>query len=131
VPQFLSDEWISSLDRAVRGADASALSPLTLEQIVRGVPGRGDVCYRLVAADGRLTVVPADARDADADISFNTDYATAVALARGEENAQQALATGRLRLGGNLVLLAARADALAALDDLFAALRSETTYALE
>jgi hypothetical protein len=131
VPAFLSDEWISSLDSAARDADASALSPLTLEQIVHGVPGRGEVRYRLVAADGHLTVATADAGDAGADISFNTDYATAVALARGDENAQDALAGGRLRLGGDLVLLAARADALAALDDLFAALRAETTYALD
>jgi hypothetical protein len=128
VPEFLSDEWISSLARAVRDADASTLSPLTLEQVVRGVPGRGEVRYRLVAADGQLDVATAGAGENEPDVSVTTDYATAVALARGDENAQQALAAGRLRLGGNLVLLAARADALVALDDLFAALRAETTY---
>jgi hypothetical protein len=66
--------------------------------------------------------------DGRPDVTFNTDYATAVALARGTENAQRALGAGRLRLGGDLVLLAARADALAALDDVCAPLREQTTY---
>ena len=59
-----------------------------------------------------------------ADVRLETDYATAVALARGETNAQAALADGRLRVSGDVARLAAHASALARLDDLFAAVRA-------
>jgi len=61
-------------------------------------------------------------------VRLTTDYPTAVAIARGRENAQIALARGRLRLGGDVDALVKRADALGALDDATAALRAATTY---
>jgi hypothetical protein len=130
VPEFLSDEWIAAFDHAVRDADVGALAPFVVEQIVRDVPGRGEVRYRIAAADGHLRVARSAATDPAPDVSFNTDFGTAVALARGEENAQRALAFGRLRLGGDLVLLAARAEVLTQLDDLSAEVRAATTYNL-
>lgn len=128
VVAFLSDEWIASFDRLARTADVAGLAPFVLEQIVRDVPGRGEVRYRLVASDRGISVALSNSDDGLPDVSFNTDYSTAVALARGSENAQRALGAGRLRLGGDLVLLAARADALSALDDICAPLREDTAY---
>ena len=54
---------------------------------------------------------------------------TAVAIARGEENAQIALGAGRLRVGGALEALTSRSDALAALGDVSGRLRPGTTFA--
>ena len=58
----------------------------------------------------------------DADLVLLSDYPTARALARGELNAQQAFAAGRLKLRGSLDTLVAHARTLAAagagLDDI-------------
>ena len=67
--------------------------------------------------------------DAEApDVSFATDRETAAGIARGETNAQRALAAGRLRVHGNIETLVARAAAFVALEDVFAAVRAGTTY---
>ena len=63
-----------------------------------------------------------------ADVRLTTDYDTATAIALGKENAQSALAQGRLRLGGDIDTLVRGAAALTALDDATAALRAATTY---
>ena len=82
--------------------------------------------YHLVFTIEGLRVVPGAAQDAD--VSLATDLDTAARLARGETNAQQALAAGRFRVRGNIDTLTRRAAGLRALDDVFAAVRAETTY---
>jgi hypothetical protein len=133
VPEFLSPPWLHELDRAVRAsAGVCALAPIVIEQVVDHVPGRGEVCYRFQvdAGGARVTEAPFIAADAPPrpDLRLTTDYPTAVAIARGTENAQIALSRGRLRLGGDIETLVRRADALTALGDATAALRAATTY---
>ena len=125
---YLSDAWIDALDAALDASNTlAALAPLVLEQVVENTP-RGEVRYRLtIDADG------AHARrsqsDASApDLRITTDHATAVAIAQGRENAQTALAGGRLRIGGSIEVLIARADLWNALDDATAQLRADTSY---
>jgi hypothetical protein len=135
---FLSDEWIHELALACKGAepapsaaDAADTRRFVIEPVVTGVPILGEVRYQLAFASGSCTVVrpPADTdADAEADVRLETDYVTAVALSRGTANAQAALADGRLRVSGDVARLAAHASALSALDDLFAALRTTTSY---
>jgi hypothetical protein len=129
VPEFLSPEWLRDLDAAVRDApDLSALGPIEIEQVVTGVPRRGEVRYRVVVdGDGARVLEPEESRHA-ADVRLTTDYATAVAIAGAKENAQAALADGRLRLGGNVDALVRRGSAFAALGDATAALRDVTTF---
>jgi hypothetical protein len=136
VPEFLSEIWLRELDRAVRDAvPVSALTPIVIEQVVSGVPGRGEVRYRLQVGDDGARVAEIGrggdtALDGGApfDVRLTTDYPTAVAISRGQENAQIALARGRLRLGGNVDALVRRSEVLAALDDATAQLRATTTY---
>jgi hypothetical protein len=133
VPDFLSSPWLHELDRAVRASTGvCALAPIVIEQVVNDVPGRGEVCYRfqIDAAGARVTVAPFALAGAppQPDVRLTTDYPTAVAIARGTENAQIALSRGRLRLGGDIDTLVRRADALTALGDATAALRATTTY---
>jgi hypothetical protein len=129
---FLSPEWLAELDAVLRGLDPSVLGPLVIEQVVEGVPGRGEVRYRLAVRDGRVRArgedgdVPAGAPTAA--VRFTTDYPTAVALARGTENAQHALGAGRLRLGGEITAMISNADGLAQVADVTATLRAVTTY---
>jgi len=129
VAEFLSDEWIAALDAAARATevDAGDADSLAVEPVVRGVPGRGDVRYRVTCDTGVRAVTRAP--DGEADVRIETDYATAVALARGQLNAQTALADGVLRVSGDLARLAAHAAAFARLGDLFASVRATTTFA--
>ena len=125
--EFLSDEWIAALADAGADLDGSA-EVLVVEPVVIDVPGRGEVRYRVYFDARACAVERPGAAARPADVRLETDYVTAVALARGEMNAQAALAGGRLRVSGDVVRLAAHAGALARLDDVFAAVRASTTY---
>jgi hypothetical protein len=129
VAEFLSDAWITALDAALQASTAvRELVPLVIEQVVRDVPGRGDVRYRVwVDSAGGHAALNAP-NGAPPDIRFSTDYTTATAIARGRDNAQRALASGRLQLGGRVDVLARHAAALAALDDVATRLRADTSY---
>ena len=128
MPEYLSEMWLDELDRAVRASvSVSALAPIVIEQVVHDVPGRGEVRYRFRVDRDGARVTEGDAPEPP-DVRLTTDYPTAVAIALGKENAQIALARGRLRLGGDVDTLVRRADALGALDDATAGLRAATTY---
>jgi hypothetical protein len=129
VPEYLSDAWVDALDDALQASvPMKALAPLTIEQVVRDVPGRGEVRYRVwIDADGGHAG-SSGPNDAPPDVRLSTDYATASGIARGIQNAQSALARGRLQLGGNIDVLTRHAEALATLDDATVDLRAATTY---
>ncbi len=128
--EFLSDEWIRALGHAARAAGdhIAAGAVLVVEPVVRGVPGRGEVRYRVTCDATVRDVTESSASDTPADVRLETDYSTAVALARGELNAQTALADGRLTVSGDVARLARHATAAAKLGDLFGAVRASTTY---
>ncbi len=133
MPEFLSDEWLAALDASARAmGPLPIVAPFVLEQVVtstdRDATGRGgdEVRYQLVFTADGLRVQPGDAEAAD--VSFATDRETAAGIARGETNAQRALAAGRLRVHGNVETLVAHAAALVALEDVFAGVRAGTTY---
>ncbi len=125
---YLSDAWIDALDAALDASNAlSALAPLVLEQVVENTP-RGEVRYRVTVDANGAHARRSHADDAPPDLRITTDYATAAAIAQGRENAQTALAGGRLRIGGDIEVLTAQADAWNGLDDATARLRAETSY---
>jgi hypothetical protein len=132
VAEFLSDEWIRALSDAARAGsgtgDATAAGVLVVEPVVHDVPGRGEVRYRVTCDQTVRAVSPRSDDDSIADVRIETDYPTAAAIARGEVNAQAALADGRLRVAGDVTRLAGHAAALAKLRDLFAAVRVSTTF---
>ena len=125
---FLSAEWIEALDAAARAATlpetASAVS-ITIEQVVRDAPG-GESRYHLRIEDGRARVHSGPA--AAPDLRLFADYDVAARIQRGEVNAQEALAAGRLKVQGRFAHLLRVDDALRALEDVFAPVRAETTY---
>jgi putative sterol carrier protein len=128
VTDFLSAEWIEALDAAARAAtlpeSASAVS-ITIEQVVRDAPG-GESRYHLRIEDGRARVQLGPA--AAPDLRLFADYDVAARIQRGEVNAQEALAAGRLKVQGRFAHLLRVDDALRALEDVFAPVRAETTY---
>jgi len=120
------------LSDSLLGSAPSAILIIALGTIVLLFLMTGSLIVPLKADDtgARVseTAPDADAAPAAPDVRLTTDYPTAVNIALGRENAQIALARGRLRLGGDVEALVRRSDALGALNDATAALREATTY---
>lgn len=126
--RFLSAEWIAALDAAAREATVPAGVRLIVQQIVTDDGGGGDeeISYHLVFDEGRLRVLPGEAEAPD--VTLVQTREVAAALSRGELNAQQALEAGRLKLRGDIGDLAREGKALTGMEDVFAAVRADTSY---
>lgn len=127
--RYLSLEWIEALSREVAASDTvAALSSehsLGFTQVVTDGP-EGDVVYHLQVGDGHASFGPGAAWPED--VRFVQDWQTAVAVATGQLNAQQAFMTGRIRLHGDQQKLAAGTPVFAALDAVFTTVREQTVY---
>ena len=128
MPEFLSDEWLAAFDRELRAdptiADRFADSPIAIAQeVIDGGSRRGYV----VVLDGEGGRVERDGT-VPGDVTFVCDRDTAVALARGELNAQRALTSGRLKLRGDIDRLGAAAGALITLGDALGEVRAHTVF---
>ena len=125
--RFLSPEWIAALDAAARKATVPAGVRLTIQQVVTDDDGGSEeVSYHLVFDEGRLRVLPGETEAPD--VTLVQTREVAVALSRGELNAQQALEAGRLKLRGDIGDLARQGKALSGMEDVFAAVRADTSY---
>jgi len=125
--QFLSDEWLSAMDEAARSRPVADDDPLrgvslVIEQVVVDGPR-----WRLVVDDGRCTVQTGG--DGEPDVRFTSDRATAEAIASGRVAALEAFTRGQLVLGGDVRRLLEHRAALEVLGDLFASVKSSTTFA--
>jgi hypothetical protein len=123
--RFLSAEWLTALDESARELQVPDGVDLVVEQVVTR-PGGEETVYHLVFGGGsvRVRTGPAEA----ASVAVQQSYETAVALARGELNAQQAMARGELRVSGDVALLSRHGRALGRLPDLLAELRNRTAF---
>jgi len=127
--RYLSLEWIDALGVAVAADDrlgeVALRHRLGFTQVVTDGP-EGTVTYHLQVGDGRATfgAGPADPED----IRFEQDWDTAVAVATGRLNAQQAFITGRIRLHGDREKLTPSLEVFAVLDGVFESVRRFTDY---
>lgn len=127
--RYLSLAWIRELTREV--AESERLAELATEhsigvtQVVTDGP-EGDVIYHLQVGDGTAAfgAGPADPED----IRLEQSWETAVGVANGALNAQQAFITGQIRLGGDPAKLVEAQPVFAALDGVFASVRERTRY---
>jgi hypothetical protein len=122
--RYLSAEWFAAVD----SEPLAAAPTLVLEQVVRDAP-EGQVVYRVeVGADRARVVWPVPEDAPPADLRITTDWATSVAVARGDLSTQRALMQGRLRVGGRPDRLPTATATLAGLDPVPVGVRESTTY---
>ena len=127
--RYLSLAWIRELTREV--ADSHELAALSADhtigvtQVVTDGP-EGDVTYHLQVGDGSATfgAGPADPEH----VRMEQTWDTAVGVATGNLNAQQAFITGQIRLVGDQAKLMDSQPVFAALDAVFASVRQRTRY---
>ncbi len=127
--RYLSLEWIDALNDAVANSatmqEAAATQSIGVTQAVTGTPD-GDVSYHLQVSDGRATfgAGPADPED----VRMEQDWDTAVGIALGNLDLEQALFNGRLRFSGDPERLMSARDVFAALNTIFDSVRARTVY---
>jgi hypothetical protein len=137
--RYLSAAWFDRIRGDAAGAIAPAdgapsgpdALPLVLRHVVRAAPGSGpdrtgDTGYDVVIAGGRAVI--RHPVSGPADLTFTCDYPTAAAVAAGRLSTHAALAEGRLRVAGDVGILARRAAEVAGVDPLPAGLRAETEF---
>jgi len=122
--RFLSPEWFEQVRAGTPPEDAGD-DAVVLAHVVTGAPG-GDVHYHVVLAGERAWIEHGS--DGAAAVTFRSDWSTAVAIARGELSTQAALLAGRMRVSGNVALLASAADRLVGKDPVPASVRASTGF---
>jgi SCP-2 sterol transfer family len=127
--RYLSLEWIDALTAEVAASSALAeLSTTTgigVTQVVAGGP-EGDVVYHLQVGDGNATFGAGQAFPEH--VRFEQDWATAVAVATSQLNAQEAFIRGQIRLTGDQQKLMDNQAVFRALDAVFNTVREHTVY---
>ena len=127
--RYLSAEWVQAVRAAV--ADDAALQQLAqqhsvgLTQVVTGTP-QGDVVYHLQVGNAAATLASGEASPED--VRFTEPWATAVAVATGVLNAQEAFINGHIKFVGDHQKLIDAGDVFAALNPVFDKIREITSY---
>lgn len=127
--QYLSDEWIELVGHDV--ASSAKLQSLGnqhsfgLTQVVTSTP-YGEVRYHLQSGNGVVEFSVGDANPEN--VRFVQSFDTAVAVATGELNAQEAFINGHIRFSGDQQCLIDAQEIFALLDEVFTSVRERTEY---
>jgi SCP-2 sterol transfer family len=129
VVRYLSLDWIDALSRAVDDdqqlRELATTHEIGLTQVVGDGP-EGDVTYHLQVGDGEARFGPGAADPEH--VRMEQSWSTAVAVANGDLNAQEAFVDGRIRLYGDQQRLLEAQPVFGALDHVLASLRGRTEY---
>jgi len=127
--RYLSLDWIDALSRAVDDdqqlRELATTHEIGLTQVVGDGP-EGDVTYHLQVGDGEARFGPGAADPEH--VRMEQSWSTAVAVANGDLNAQEAFVDGRIRLYGDQQRLLEAQPVFGALDHVLASLRGRTEY---
>ncbi len=127
--RYLSLDWINELTAQVAASDhmreIAGSHRIGVTQVVSDGP-EGDITYHLQVGDG-TAAFGAGVADPE-DVKMEQDWATAVAVATGELNAQDAFINGHIRLWGDQQKLLDNQAVFGALDAVFATVKEQTTY---
>ncbi len=124
VPVYLSDEWIQEADAALRASELRVGDGegFAVEQRV------GEVVFHMVFSTAGAGVRPGPAVEPSVVLCQSRD--TAVAIARGELSAEEAVLNGQTVVEGDPLALLSHHQTLAGAGDAFADLRARTDWGL-
>jgi hypothetical protein len=127
--RYLSLDWIDALGAAVARSDemraVAAEHTIAVTQVVEDTP-EGDITYHLAVADGLAVFGAGPAPNED--VRMVQDWDTAVGVATGALDAEEAFIKGRIRLSGDQQKLLACQPVFRALDAVFNEVRARTEY---
>ena len=127
--RYLSLDWIDAV--AARIAASDELQSLArdhevgITQVVTDGP-EGDVTYHLQVGEGRAGFGPGPAEPEH--VRMEQTWETAVGVAKGTLNAQDAFINGRILLTGDQQRLLESQPVFGALDAVFTAVKEQTDY---
>ncbi len=125
--KFLSEEWGEQVREKINADDTAKNAArgvqLTMQQVVNNVPGEGEVKYWTKISDG--TFDGGRGENPDAEVTIVQEYESAVAMNRGELNAQAAFMQGKLKVQGNMGKLLQHQGTLQALSAAVASVPAE------
>ena len=127
--RYLSLQWIDALSAEVAASEVmrelADHHDVGVTQVVTDGP-EGTVTYHLVVGEGQAAfgAGPADRED----VKMEQSWETAVGVATGERNAQDAFINGRIRLFGDQQKLLESQPVFGALDAVFSSVRDQTRY---
>jgi putative sterol carrier protein len=139
VPRFLTEAWVGGFNASLEGVElplpgphaglAAADGSFTVAEEVHGTPD-GDVRLLLQADAGALILVlgTMDGTDEPVDVTISLGYDDAVALSTGDLSAAAALTLGRIKVRGDLSVLAAAQELLRAAHQHIQGFETDTTY---
>ena len=126
---YLSNEWINAVAEGIKLNNEIAVvardNTISVTQTITGTP-HGDVTYHLESRDGKITFASGPATVSD--IAFTQDWATAVGVATGKINAQEAFISGKIRFKGDHERVIATQLLFLALDQVFSAVNANTNF---
>jgi putative sterol carrier protein len=129
VVRYLSLDWIDALTAEVAAnttlAELAGTHAIGVTQVVTGGP-EGDVVYHLQVGDGSASFGAGAAFPED--VRMEQSWDTAIGVATGTMNAQDAFIGGHIRLTGDQQKLVASQPVFAALDAVFSSVRDRTEY---
>jgi putative sterol carrier protein len=125
--RFYSAEWVAAFNEAVTGVQASPVTSLRMVQQVHGAPD-GPFSVALEISDGRIVLERDPDPDLPVQVTISVSYDDAAALSRGELDPAQLLATGRVKVRGDLSVLVRGQELLAEAAARAAALSAATTF---
>ena len=121
--EYLSDEWIQAADAALgaSGLRAPDGEQFAVEQRV------GEVVFHMVFDSDGASVRSGPA--AGPAVVFHQSRDTAVAIAQGEQSAEEAVLNGKVTFEGDPMALLSHRRLLARAEDVFADVRARTAWA--
>ena len=101
--KYLSQEFLDRQKELASGMQERPQANISMQYVVTGGP-EGDVRYHQRWEKGSL-VENSLGEAPDPEVTMTVSYSDSVALAKGEQNAQQAFMTGKVRATGNMAKL--------------------------
>ncbi|HUP76352.1 MAG TPA: SCP2 sterol-binding domain-containing protein [Acidimicrobiales bacterium] len=123
--KFLTDEWVWALDHEASAQVSPIADTFVVEYRVELAANESFVYQIRFAADA---VTVRAGSPSPPTVVLSTDRLTAQGVATNTMSAQAAFMAGQLRLEGDTMAMVRNHDALAALGEIFAAVRTKTEY---